>query len=104
MQTSTRPRAALVAGDGCSLRVSTVGRLLLSTQSAALLLQALCERAVATRHVEPRTALEVLHYADAAGAGALKRCACARLRECYLTWPAVMHGGDTQQGINDIQC
>jgi len=39
-----------------------------------LLLQALCERAVATRHVEPRTALEVLHYADAAGAGALKRC------------------------------
>ena len=37
-------------------------------------LQALCERAVATRHVEPRTALEVLHYADAAGAGALKRC------------------------------
>lgn len=36
-------------------------------------LQALCERAVATCHVEPRTALEVLQFADAAGATALRR-------------------------------
>ncbi len=58
------------AGDlsvGDSSRDQVLGR-------GAPSLQALCERAVATRHVEPRTALEVLHYADAADAGALRRC------------------------------
>ena len=38
-------------------------------------LQALCERAVACCHVEPRTALEVLQFADAAGAAGLRRWA-----------------------------
>ena len=45
-------------------------------------LHALCERAVAVEHVEPRTALDVLQFADAAGAIPLRRlvpppfCAC----------------------------
>ena len=49
----------------------------------------MCERAVATRHVEPRTALEVLHYADAAGAGALKRYVGSSPAHCT---PQTMRG------------
>ncbi len=55
-------------------------------------LQRLCERAVAVHLVEPRTALAVLEYADAAGAELLRQ-------HCIAVRPGPCHAGNAQVNL-----
>ena len=77
--------------DGAGLRGSASSR-----RAAVPSLQRLCERSVAQRLVELRTVLQVMEYADAAGAEVLKQYCMAVSFASLLACSTCVLVGDPQ--------